>query len=180
MKPILAFLILGIPALSQDGVQVYVNGRLIPERSVIVDNKSYLPSRAVAEYLNATVDYDAQSKRVDITTGGVTKESDIQRALVQNGLLFDAYLDSAERAELSNQIFVATTEDTGTNERLRRALFGWLAEPLSMGRTHRLLVSLSDAKGKQGTSQPGIASWEMELNEHLSALFMFYEGPVIP
>lgn len=61
-----------------NGVDIYVNGRIIDKQGYIDNGTTYVPIRAVSENLGATVDWDGQNVHVTM------QEDDLVSSLIEN------------------------------------------------------------------------------------------------
>ncbi|GBF73190.1 hypothetical protein PA598K_01475 [Paenibacillus sp. 598K] len=107
---------MGIGAFAATKLTLIVNGKTSNAETKIIGGVTYLPLRAVAELLGATVDYDPNSKTVRVTgqssgsQGGSTAVQPNNKSQTIKGVTIT--LDRAEQDDDSLRLYVTYTNNS--------------------------------------------------------------------
>ncbi|MDQ2986913.1 MAG: copper amine oxidase N-terminal domain-containing protein [Armatimonadota bacterium] len=142
MKSLIVLSIVGLTTSAPQTVVVYISGQPLGGRAIIVDGKAYLPVRAVAENLQANVDYDIGQRRITITRQGRPTEQDLFSFAIRNGLPTSHIITQA-KADSIVQLIIrnADTNKAGGRRIIDRA-YTWRKDVCSVWESSSLAHEL--------------------------------------
>ena len=85
MKLLTLLAAIGVTSVPPQSAIVYVGGQPLAERAVIIGGRTYLPVRAIAEELGASVDYNARQRTVTINRQQRPTLEDLVGFTIRNG-----------------------------------------------------------------------------------------------